>query len=128
MSFHNEIQSTTLEIQVGAAPSAASHYRFIADREYLVTSIKYRFTTGSTSGNFAIYKAPSGTALASGTALHGTAGDVSTGVTADTNVDVTLSTVAGALVIEKNDAIGVVWAGTLTNLVGCIIQIKLEAR
>lgn len=126
MDFHNELGKKVLEIQVGTAPSAASHYRTIADRDYYCTKIEYRFTTGSTSGTAAIYKAPSGTALASGTPLHGTAMDISTGATADTNISVVLT--PSALSISAGDAIGVVWGGTLTSLVGLVICIHLECR
>lgn len=57
------------------------------------------------------YQAPSGTALASGTALHATGAALNG--TAGTNVSATLSTTASDLIVPAGSRVGVVISGAL---------------
>lgn len=94
---------------------------FIADRPYVVKAIRSRVDTAGTDVGAvtgAIKKAPSATAIASGTALH--SGTIDLKGTAATNQAITLSTTASTLKIAAGDAIGFDLTGTATAAVGCV--------
>jgi hypothetical protein len=83
----------------------------VFNRRMVVKSITYVNDTAATNAvTAALWKAPSGTALASGVALH--TGTVALNGTAATNNSLTLSTVAGALDVAAGSRIGFVISGT----------------
>lgn len=101
--------------------SSADAAFFVADRAYVVTGIRARVEVAGTDGGAvtaAVKKAPSGTAIASGTALHSST--INLKGTAATNQALTLSTTAGVLNIAAGDAIGIDFTGTLTTAVGAV--------
>lgn len=95
---------------------------FVAARAYRVKSIILRpLTVAAATATAQIFKAPSATAIAGGTALAA-AQNLATGdgAVANTNYAATLSVVAGALDIAAGDAIGPAFTGTMTTKVGVI--------
>ena len=103
------------------------------DTEYELLRADFRWTVGSTnggSGTVALYKAASGTAIGSGTALLSAAVAVDAGGANSVNTTVTpkLSTVAGATVIARDSYLGLVGAGTLTSLFGLCITLIMRQR
>lgn len=94
---------------------------FVADRPYRVKGIRARVdTVGSDAGAVTgeIKKAPSGTAVASGTVLH--SGTINLKGTAATNQTLTLSATSAALDIAAGDCIGFDLTGTGTAAVGSV--------
>lgn len=91
---------------------------FTAARPMRVKSIIGRVRVAGTGGacTIAFFKAPSGTAVGSGTALH--TGSYNLVGTVDANQTLTLSTTAGALDLAAGDSIGYVLTGTATSAVG----------
>lgn len=83
----------------------------VFSRRMVVKAITYVNDTAATNAvTAALWKAPSGTALASGVALH--TGTAALNGTAATNASLTLSTVAGALDVAAGSRIGFVISGT----------------
>lgn len=79
----------------------------IVNRRMIVKAITYvNDTVASNAVTAALWKAPSGTALASGVALH--TGTANLQNTAATNASLTLSTVSGALDVAAGSRLGVV--------------------
>jgi hypothetical protein len=97
---------------------------FTADRAYTVASIVGRPRVAGSGGacTIAFFKAPSGTAIGSGTALN--TGSYNLVGTADTNQTLSLSSTAADLAIASGDSIGYVLTGTATSAVGSV-TIKL---
>ena len=116
-----------IEFQVvGTAAATAANYPenlFIAPFPCRIESVVASFTAASTSGTLQINKAPSGTALASGTACLSAV--ISLAGTADTNVVGAVSATNG--VLATGDRIGAIAAGTLTNQTGVGVTIVLVA-
>jgi hypothetical protein len=99
--------------------SNATNILHTADRPLRVKSILGRVNVAGTDAGAVtaqVFKAPSGTALASGTLLH--TGTFNLKGTAATNQTLTLSATDAALNIETGDTIGVVITGVLTSAVG----------
>jgi hypothetical protein len=99
--------------------SSATAIMLVVPRTVVIQSIVARVETAGSDGGTVtatIYKAPSGTAIGSGVALH--SGTINLKGTAATNQTLTLSTVAGALEVAAGSAIGIVFTGTLTAAVG----------
>lgn len=96
---------------------------FIATIPTIIAGIVLRIRVGSTSGTAQIFKAPSGTAIGSGTAITASI-DLSATPPADTAINVPLVSGPG-LLLQPGDSIGVVIGGTMTNGVG-IIQAFVE--
>lgn len=93
----------------------------VAQRALRVKGIVGRVNVAGTDGSAVtatIYKAPSGTAIASGTALH--SGTFNLKGSAATNQTLTLDTTAGVLDIAAGDTIGLVITGTPTTAAGGI--------
>jgi hypothetical protein len=99
---------------------AANGAIFIAEHDYVIDSVKARWGVASTSLNATLYKADSGTALSDGTAISS---EINTSTTADTNNSATLVS-ESARGIKEGQAVGIVFSGTATNLVGLVISIK----
>ena len=91
---------------------------FVAARAYRVHKITVRILGTAASATGAIKKAPSGTAIASGTALH--ASTFAFDATTNTNVTPTLTATTADLNIAAGDCIGVDVTGTLTSATGVI--------
>lgn len=107
--------------QVWYVPSSVDVPFFVADRAYKVTGIRGCVEVAGTDAGAvtaAIKKAPSATAIASGTALH--SGTFNLKGTAATNQVLTLSTTASDLLIEAGDRIGIDFTGTLTSATGAV--------
>lgn len=115
----------TINIQYTA--SSVTQAVFIATQPMVVTGIAGRQRVNGGSGaTIKFYKAPSGTAAASGVQLDSGAGfDASTGGTADANQTLGLSTVGGALTLDVGDSINIVVSGTMTSAVG-LVQVFVE--
>lgn len=94
---------------------------FVAPRAMRVVSITCRVEAAGTDGGAVtavIKKAASGTAIASGTALHSSTFNLKG--TAATNQALTLSTTSTDLDIAAGNAIGIDFTGTLTSATGVI--------
>lgn len=101
-------------------PNADTSF-FVASRPYRVKAILSRVDTAGTDAGAvtgAIRKAPSGTAVASGTALH--SGTINLKGTAATNQSLTLSTTSSDLEIATGDCIGFDLTGVGTAAVGSV--------
>lgn len=101
---------------------------FVAQRPYRVKGIRGRVEVAGTDAGAVtaiIRKAPDGTAVASGTALH--SGTFNLKGTAATKQDLTLSTTSSDLSIAAGDAIGVDFTGTLTAATGTIAVLLAPA-
>lgn len=94
---------------------------FVAPRAMRVVSITCRVEAAGTDAGAVtavIKKAASGTAIASGTALHSSTFNLKG--TAATNQALTLSTTSTDLDIAAGNAIGIDFTGTLTSATGVI--------
>lgn len=101
------------------ANSATTVIMFVAQRAMRVKGIVGRVNVAGTDAGdvtATVYKAPSATALASGTALH--SGTFNLKGTAATNQTLTLSTTSAVLDIAAGDTIGLVITGDPTAAVG----------
>jgi hypothetical protein len=94
---------------------------FVAPRKMRVVSITGRVEAAGTDGGavtLAVKKAASGTAIASGTALHSSTMNLKG--TAATNQTLTLSTTSTDLDIAAGTAIGLDFTGVLTTATGTV--------
>jgi hypothetical protein len=94
---------------------------FTAPFPCIVTGIQGRPRVAGSDGSavtFSFYKAPSGTAGASGTLLHD--GTYNLKGTADTNQTLTLVTDTSSLTLAAGDSISCVLTGTATAAIGNI--------
>lgn len=99
---------------------------FVACRDYRVKAIIGRPLVVGSDGSAVtavVKKAPSGTAIASGTALHSSSYDMKG--TINTNQSLTVSTTLSDLAIAAGDAIGIDTTGTMTAARG-VISVLLE--
>lgn len=80
-------------------------------------------TAASNAVTATVYKAPSATALGSGTALH--SGTVNLQGTAATNLVPTLSTTTGALLVAAGSRVGVVISGALGAAGSGVVTVAL---
>lgn len=94
---------------------------FVAPRRCIVKSITWRVEVAGTDAGAVtavIKKAASGTAIASGTALHSSSANLKG--TAATNQTLTLSTTLSDLDIAAGTAIGIDFTGVLTSATGVV--------
>lgn len=99
--------------------SDADHSFFTANRKYRVKAITARIDTVDGAATTAtIRKAPSATAIASGTALHSSTINLNTG--AATNQSLTLSTTDSDLNIAAGDSIGIDFSAAMTGAYGSV--------
>lgn len=92
---------------------------FTASRAYVVKSVIVRPDVVGSDGSavtVAVKIAASGTAIASGVAVHSSTGDLKG--TANTNQVLALSTTASDLLLPAGSSIGLDFTGTLTAAVG----------
>jgi len=99
---------------------AASASFFVADRAYVVKGIRGVTDVAGTGGacTAVIRKVPTGTALASGTALNTVAYNLVG--TAATNQILTLSTVASDLLLAAGDRLAINYSGVATSAIGAV--------
>ena len=109
-----------------AATVPGNCYMFVADDYYDFVQGQVRYqTVGGASATVDFLKVPTGTALASGVSM--TSGPTSLTATADTTYTVAKNTTTPANVsLVPGDSIAVVFAGTLTGLVGLVAQCELK--
>lgn len=102
------------------AVTPATAIFYTAPRAMQVQSITYSVETSGTGGacTFVVKKAPSGTALASGTTIHSGTGNVAG--TAATNQTITVSTTTGVPALAAGDRLGIIVTGTATSAVGSV--------
>ena len=93
---------------------------YIASRASLIVDIRGATRVAGSGGacSISFFKAPSGTAVGSGTLLH--TGTFDLVGTADTNQVLTLVTTPGVLVLQPGDSLGYVLTGTATSAVGTV--------
>lgn len=101
--------------------TSVSQTIFVAPRSLIVTGISLRPDTAGTDAGAVtvqVRRVPSGTAIASGTALLTTALNLKGA--ANTNQTGALSTVAGARIVSAGQAIALEFAGVLTAATGSV--------
>ena len=93
---------------------------FVADRAYVVKGIRGVNDVIGTGGacTAVIRKVPTGTALASGTALH--SGSYNLVGTANTNQILALSIVASDLLMAAGDRLAIDYTGVATSAIGVV--------
>lgn len=91
---------------------------YIASRKSVITDITGRTTVAGTGGacTLQIFKAPSGTAIGSGTLVHTSTFNLVG--TINTNQVLVLATDPAVLTLQVGDALGYVLTGTATSAVG----------
>jgi hypothetical protein len=109
-----------------AAGQAITQAIFMPDNaaSYQVIGVQVVFGTASTSGTVTIEKLTGTTAPGGGTALL--TGTVSLAGTANTVLTGTLITNTSTLTIASGNRLGIVFGGTLTNLVGALVVVSLK--
>jgi hypothetical protein len=120
------IQDLVVTQTIPNATDAVNLIVLIAPFNCKLVAVRARHKTASTSGTMDVVKAASGTAVASGTTLL--TATMSNAGTADTNVDGSVLATIGGSRILKGTAIGLKFAGTLTNLVNLDITIILRQQ
>jgi hypothetical protein len=111
-------------VPMDAAGNAISKAVFISDDFYQVVGVKEVHATASTSGTVTIEKLTTTQAPGAGTALL--TGTISNAGTANTVLSGTLIATISSLQMSPGDRLGVVCAGTQTNLVGGQVTIYLK--
>lgn len=114
-------QAGFVNVNIEYDASSVDKVSFVANRAYIVKGIRGRVEAAGTDVSAvtaAIKKAASGTAIASGTALHSSTMNLKG--TAATNQTLTLSTTASDLLIAAGTAIGIDFTGTLTSATGVV--------
>lgn len=106
-----------------AAAAAVDQSFFIASRAYKVIDVRAVFGTASTSGTLQIKKCTGTTAPGSGTDIL--TGTISLAGTANTALSGTLTATAADLLLAAGDRLALDFGGTVTNLVGLVVQITL---
>lgn len=91
---------------------------------YQLVGVSATFQTASTSGTLQVQKCPVGTAAGSGTALL--TGTMSLAGTAGTTVNGTLISTTSSLSFAPTDRLALDFGGTVTNLVGLYITIRMK--
>lgn len=94
----------------------------VASRALKVLAIRCRPLVVASGATLLVKKAPSATAIASGTALHteNTATGFLLDGTTNVNQSATLSTVAGVVNLAAGDSLGIDVSGTTTNATGVV--------
>lgn len=111
--------------QVAAASYAVSHTIYVAGpatSAYQISEVAASFGTASTSGTLQVEVATGTQAIASGT--NQLTGTISLSGTANTTVNGTL--IASPTTIAAGNRINLIFAGTVTNLANCTINVSLK--
>lgn len=101
---------------------------FVADRSYTVKNVSVRVSAAGTDAGavtLVVEKTPDGTAIGSGTNLSSDTANLKG--TANTKVDLTLSTTASDLNLAVGDALSVNFTGTMTAATG-VVTVSLAPR
>jgi hypothetical protein len=128
-----DVKPQTIEVLVGgpyAAASATGEWLLIgAPTACQVVGVRANFTVTSSSGTLAVRKitadAIAPDASAGATCIELLSGTMSLAGTANTKVAGALSATASALQLAVGDRIGLKLAGTLTGLVGLVVEVDL---
>jgi hypothetical protein len=114
-------QGSSKFITLNYVPALVTQKFFTADIPLLVTDITVVPRVVGSSGSavtLAFFKAPSGVAVGSGTAL--TTGSADLKGTVDTNQSLTLVSDQNALTLQVGDSLGYALTGTATAAIGCV--------
>jgi hypothetical protein len=116
-------------VQTGAAGAAPDAFIYVnptgSGEYYEVTEVAYVYdVAGGASAAADVKIVPSGTALASGTSVCSAAPDLT--AAARTPRTQTLTATASARIVKPGDSIAVDTSGTLTGLVGLVVQVTLK--
>lgn len=108
------LQDQLMRVHIPNATDATNQVVVIAPFDMKVIAIRARQRVTSTSGTMDLVKAADATALSAGTSLLTAV--MSVAGTANTNLAGSLKTTIGDTTVPKNSALGLVFGGTLTNL------------
>ena len=112
------------------AATAVSRVIFVAKAAFRLTSVAVNFETTSTSGTVRPRKITAdvvaANAAAGATVLELTTAAISLSGVASTLVGGTLSATASDRIFKPGDKLALNFAGTLTGLVGCVVQLELQ--
>lgn len=111
-----------ISILFPTATPAVSAAVFVSDGYYRVRGVRETHATASTSGTLQVEKLTSGTAPGSG--VNQLTGTMDLAGTASTPIAGTV--IEPPDIINPGESVGLVFAGTLTNLVGCCVTVHLE--
>ena len=106
------------------ATDATNQVVFTAPYDCEIVSVQARHRVASTSGTMDVVKAASAVAVASGTSLL--TATMSSAGTADTNVSGTLVSTIGGKAIPKGQSLGLIFGGTLTNLLDLDVTVVVR--
>lgn len=115
------IRDFVIEAHIPNATDATNQLLMIAPWDMEIVAVQARHRVASISGTMDVVKSASGTTVTAGTSLL--SATMSNAGTADTNVTGSLSTAIGGKVVPKGSAIGLLFAGTLTNLIDLDITV-----
>lgn len=118
------IEDFPIEAHIPNATDATNQLLMIAPFDMRLVSVQSRHRVASTSGTMSVVKAASGVAVSAGVALLNAT--MSLAGAADTNVDGSPKTGIGDTIIPKGSAIGLLFAGTLTNLLDLDVTVILR--
>lgn len=113
-----------LRTHIPNATDATNQLILTAPFDLKLVSVQARHRVASTSGTINLVKAASGVAISAGVALLNST--MSNAGTADTNVDGSLKTGIGDTTVPKGTSLGLLFAGTLTNLVDLDVTVVLR--
>lgn len=111
-------------VPLDAAGNMISKSVFIADDFYQLVAVKEAHAVASTSGTITVEKCTGTQAPGAGVALL--TGTISNAGAANTVLSGTLITTLASLQMAPGDRLGIVAAGTTTNLVGGIVMVYLK--
>lgn len=120
------VEDFYVQAHIPNATDATNQIPFIAPYDVKVVSVRTRHRVASTSGTMDVVKAADGTAVSGGTSVLTT--PMLNSGTANTNVLGSLLTTIGGTTIPKGSSLGLVFAGTLTNLVDLDVIIHLRQQ
>lgn len=106
------------------ATDATNQALIVAPFDLQLVAVTTRHRVASTSGTMDLKKTASGTALSGGTSVL--SATMSNAGAADTNLAGSLATGIGNTTVPKGQALGLVFGGTLTNLVDLDVTIQLR--
>lgn len=118
------IPDFVVRMHIPNATDATNQLVLIAPFDLKLISVQARHRVASTSGTMDVVRAADAVALSSGTSLL--TATMSNAGTANTNVGGSLKTTPSDVVVTKGSSLGLVFAGTLTNLVDLDVTIVLR--
>lgn len=111
-------------INVQLTASSASQQIFVADDYYQLVAVKEAHGTASTSGTLQVEHLTGTQASGAGTSML--TGTMSLSGTANTVISGTLVSTLSTLQLAPGDRLGLVIAGTMTNLANCAVSLFLK--